>query len=122
MDPKALTLSRNTKPVIREKAPRHKSGDHFLRGPIPMNWLYAASAAAGRGSGFQVAIAIWYLSGLNKQARTVKLRGSVLRRIGVDRHAVYRGLEVLEHARLVSVERRPGQSPVVTILDLQEAN
>ena len=119
MDPKALTLSRTTNPVIRDKAPRHKSGERFLRGPVPMNWLYAASVASGHGSGFKVAIAIWYLSGLNKQARTIKLSGQVLGQMGVERHAGYRGLEALGKAGLVSVERRAGQSPIVTIRDVE---
>ena len=81
-----------------------------------MDWLCAAARATGHGSGFQVAIALWYLSGLNRQSKTVKLRGSVLREMGVDRHAGYRGLTALEQAGLVSVERRSGQSPVVTLL------
>ena len=34
---------------MHEKAPCHKPGERFLRGPIPMNRLYAASRAAGRG-------------------------------------------------------------------------
>ena len=119
MDPKALTLTnRPLTPKREKKAPRHKSGEHFLRGPIPMAWLCAASRASGNGSGFKVAIALWYLSGLNRQARTVKLKGSVLREMGVDRHAAYRGLVTLEEAGLISVERHPGRSPLVTILDV----
>ena len=120
MDPKALTLSRTTKPVKRDKAPHHKSGDRFLRGPIPLNWLCAASVASGHGSGFKVAIVLWYLSGLNKQAKTIKLSGSVLRQLGTERHAAYRGLEALEKARLVSVERHVGRSPIVTIHNVTE--
>lgn len=116
MDPRALSLTGRPDAPKREKAPRHRSGDHFLRGPIPMDWLCAAARAAGHGSGFQVAIALWYLSGLNRQSKTVKLSGSVLREMGVERHAGYRGLAALEQAGLVSVERPSGQSPVVTLL------
>lgn len=83
-----------------------------------MDWLCAASKACGRGSGFKVAIALWYLSGLNRQARTVKLSGSVLREFGIERHAGYRGLGALEAAGLVIVERHPGRSPLVTIIDI----
>jgi hypothetical protein len=86
-----------------------------------MNWLYAASVASGHGCGFKVAIALWYLSGLNRQAKTVRLRSSVLRKMGVERHAGYRGLEVLEKAGLIGVERHPGQSPLVTLLGVGEA-
>jgi hypothetical protein len=116
MDPQALSLPSRSSAPKREKAPHHKSGEHFLRGPIPMDWLCAAARAAGRGSGFQVAIALWYLSGLNRQSKTVNLKGSILREMGVDRHAGYRGLAALERAGLVSVERHSGQLPVVTLL------
>lgn len=121
MDPRTLSLPGHSLIPKRGKAPRPKSGSCFLRGPIPMDWICAASKASGHGSGVKVAIALWYLSGLNRQARTVKLRGSVLREMGVDRHAGYRGLEALEKAGLVSVERHPGRNPVVTILDTGEA-
>ena len=110
-------------PKSAQKAPSTKRGRHFLRGPIPLDWINAAATASGRGSGFQVAMALWYLSGLNRQARTIKLRGSVLRKMGVDRHADYRGLRglrALEDAKLVQVRRNPGQCPMVTLLDVEE--
>lgn len=116
MDPKALTLPRRSITSKREKAPHHKTGEHFLRGPIPMDWLYAASKASGRGRGFQVAIVLWYLSGLNHQTRTVKLSGSVLTKMGIKRHAGYRGLAALEKAGLVHVEKHDGRAPLVTLL------
>lgn len=120
MDPRALSLPSRPVAPKRGKAPRHKSGDRFLRGPIPMDWIYAAAKATGHGSGFKVAIVIWYLSGLNRQSKTVKLSGSVLREMGVERHAGYRGLVALEKAGLVRVERNSGQSPTVSILAARE--
>ena len=116
MDPRALSLTGRPDAPKRGKAPRHRAGERFLRGPIPMDWICAAARATGHGSGFKVAIALWHSSGLNRQAKTVKLSGSVLRDMGVERHAGYRGLVALERAGLVSVERRSGQSPVVTLL------
>ena len=120
MDPRTLSLTRHPDAPKRGKAPRHKSGEHFLRGPIPMDWIGAAARATGHGRGFKVAIALWYLSGLNRQSKTVKLSGTVLRDMGVERHAGYRGLAALEQAGLVSVERRSGQSPIVSILGVGE--
>jgi hypothetical protein len=61
-------------------------------------------------------VAIWFLAGMRRSA-TVPLSGSVLRDCGVDRHAGYRGLRVLEQAGLVRVQRHPGRNPVVTVLD-----
>lgn len=72
--------------------------------------------ATGHGSGLQVKITLWYLSGLNRQSNTVKLRRSVLRNVAVWRHAGYRKLAALELAGRVSVERRSEQSPIVTLL------
>ena len=86
-----------------------------------MDWINIASKASGTGSGFNVAIALWYQSGLNCQAKTVKLSGSVLRKMGIERHAGYRGLEALEAVDLIRVERRPGQSPMVTLLSVDAA-
>lgn len=117
MDPRALSLPGHSLTPKREKAPRHKNGEHFLRGPIPMDWIYLASIASGHGCGLNVAIALWYISGLNKQSSTVKLSGKVLRKMGIKRHAGYRGLLSLESAGLVSVERHPGRSPIVTLLN-----
>ena len=122
MDPSSLSLKGHILPPTKEsrkRAPRHKSGEPFLCGPIPMNWLAAASEASGHGSGLGVAIALWYLSGLNHRAKTVKLSGSVLRQMGIERHAGYLGLKKLEKAGLVSVERHAGRLPVVTILSLE---
>lgn len=117
MEPRALSLPGRSLIPKRGKAPRHKKGEHFLRGPIPMEWVYLASTASGNGCGFNVAMALWYLSGLNHQSSTVKLSGKVLRKMGIQRHAGYRGLNALESAGLVSVERHPGRSPVVTLLN-----
>ncbi len=122
IDPKNLSLPGRSPNPKKGKAPRHKPGNHFLCGPIPMDWLCAAAMASGQGSGFKVAIALWYLSGLNRQAGTVKLSGSVLCKMGVERHAGYRGLKVLEEAKLVSVVRSPGQSPMVTLLSVEATN
>ncbi len=117
MDLQNLTLKQISPLVSTGKAPRHQPGEHFLRGPIPMKWLSAASSASGRGSGLKVALAIWYLSGLNGQSHTVKLQTAALRNLGVDRHAAYRGLKALEEAGLVRVQRHPGRTPVVTLLE-----
>ena len=120
MDPDALSLKRAPHKPQQARAPHHKSGERFLRGPIPMNWLNKASRTSGRGSAFQIAIAIWHISGLKKQARRFRLVSSVLKNMGINRHACYRGLRVLENARLIHVERHAGRLPIVTILDCSE--
>lgn len=100
--------------------PRHKSGQHFLKGPIPLDWLCVAARRCGRGSGFTVGIIIWYLCGLSKSRACIRLKGSVVRRFGLTRYACYRGLADLEKAFLVSVERHPGRNPLVTVLPVTD--
>ena len=122
MDPRSLSFACYPLKSDNGKAPHHRSGETFLRGPIPWNWLCAAALASGKGSGFKLAIVLWHLSGLNRQSKTVKLSGKKLRNMGVDRHAAYRGLKALEAASLISVQRRLGRSPMVTIIGVAESN
>lgn len=86
----------------------------FLKGPIPLAWLTAASALSGKA--LQIALAIRFLSGVQR-SRVVRLAPSVVARFGVDRHAAYRALKVLECAQLVKAVRRRGRAPEVTILE-----
>lgn len=95
------------------KLPRHKPGETFLKGPIPLPWLYQAGQQPGKA--LHVAIALWFLAGV-KRSHKVALSGALLRRLGVARHAGYRGLGALETAGLDSVERHSGRNPLVTIL------
>jgi hypothetical protein len=115
-NPKNLSLpaARALHGLKGQKPPRHKPGEKFLKGPIPWKWLMLAAQQPGRA--FHVAIALWFLAGI-KQERTVGLSNKLMKDFGVDRHAKYRGLHALEVVGLVSVERRGGRSPVVTILD-----
>ena len=118
IDPKKLALQTENDLPRSDRAPQHRKGERFLRGPIPMAWICTASKVCGHGRGLNVAIALWFLSGLNNQKATVTLKSTVLRDMGIDRHAAYRGLEKLEKAGLVSVERNTGRLPIVTLLPL----
>lgn len=89
----------------------------FVKGPIPVPWIAAASRQPGRA--LHVAMAIWYLAGLSRTL-SVELRPSTVRQFGVDRYAAYRGLHALERAGLVAVRRHRGRCPTVTILRATE--
>lgn len=89
---------------------RFAKGELFLRGPIPWAWLQRAMVLPGRA--LHVALSLWLQAGiLNGALVTVNLS-----RLSVDRSAASRGLAALEAAGLVSVRRRPGRKPLVTIL------
>ena len=102
------------RPAKRKLPPRHKRGEWFLKGPIPGAWL--AQAAALRGRTLHVAMALWYLAGVEK-SRTVKPTWAVWRRFGVSPDTGRRGLAALERVGLVTVDRHRGRCPVVTIWD-----
>ena len=99
--------------------PRHKKGVHFLKGPVLLKWL--ARAACCRGKALHVAIILWYRAGLQKSA-TIKVPGWTAKLFGLDRHAKTRGLKALEEAGLVSITRRQGCSPQVTLLEHRQAS
>lgn len=94
--------------------PRHRPGERFLKGPIPMEWL--ALAAKLPGKALHVGMAVWHLAGM-KRSSTVILTASLLRSLGVTRYAARRALKVLEQAQLVSVGRHRGRNPTVVLLE-----
>ena len=103
------------RPAKLKRLPRHKAGEWFLKGPIPGGWLHRAAELPGRA--LHVALAVWYLAGLEKSQR-VKVTWGVFDRFGVSPDAGRRGLAALEQDGLVLVKRSPGRCPVVTILEV----
>lgn len=97
---------------------RRKSGDEFLRGPIPLPWL--ARAAALRGKALAVGIAIWFKHGATK-GKPVKASASLLDKLKVNRKSGYRALESLESAGLINVQRQAGRAPIVNIVAVSPA-
>jgi hypothetical protein len=102
-------------PKPKSGLPRHRAGEKFLKGPIPLNWLTLAAALPGKA--LHVAIALWFQGGVEKSA-TVRLNLSRLQAFGVERTAGSRALERLSARRLVTVAQRPGCAPIVTILEV----
>jgi hypothetical protein len=89
----------------------------FINGPIPLAWMKAAATLPGKC--LHVGLALWYLAGL-KKTKTVALGNLVLEGFGVSRKAKGNCLKELERAGLITVESRPGCSPIVTLLDAPE--
>jgi hypothetical protein len=85
-----------------------------LQGPVPLDWLSAAARVPGKS--LHVGIALWFVSGLQR-SHIVVLSNNTIRRFGLDRNAKYRGLAWLEQANLISVRRKLGRAPMVTILE-----
>jgi hypothetical protein len=80
---------------------------------MPSQWTMAAARLPGRT--LHLAMTIQALAVANNSSR-VALSNIVSLQFGLDRSAKYRALACLERAGLVSVERKLGRSPIVTLL------
>jgi len=109
-----------TSPIVAAKVGEQKvqkkiSGE-FLKGPIPLLWLTAASNLSGKAP-LAVGLAIWFESGRRK-SNEVKLTSAILQRFAIKRKSKYTALISLEDAGLIRVRREPRKNPVVTILEI----
>jgi hypothetical protein len=109
-----LRIAPRSARVAKERLPRPQGGQHFLKGPIPLEWLELAARLPGRS--LHVGVSLWFLGGVHR-SRVIPLSNHTSRRFGLDRNSKYRGLDWLEQAGLISVERKLGRAPLVTILE-----
>ena len=85
-----------------------KTGGLFLRGPIPMPWLYEAAKLGV--SPLWVGCVLWHLAGL-KKSDTFLVSNLHLHRWGIERRAKSRALKALSDAGLITItsaQRRQG--------------
>ena len=99
-----------SEPVLTGSGPVRRP----LYGPIPWAWWLPASRLPGKS--LQVASACWLLAGWYRSAE-FELALDDWAELGLSRFSTYRGLECLRGVGLVSVARRSGRSPSVSILD-----
>jgi hypothetical protein len=107
--------TRKTRVAIRKDVPRHGSGDKFIKGPIPLDWIRAASRCGRRST--CLAILLWYAAGCQR-TNPIKLGPSILSELAIAPKTASRILERMHSMRIVSVEFHRGRSPLVTILAL----
>ena len=89
----------------------------FLRGPVPMDWLSRAAELPGKT--LNVALAIWWLKGMT-QSESFKLNRKSLSLFNIKRDAASISLKRLEGAGLIKIQKKVGQRPVISIIDLQD--
>ena len=116
IDPSRIRLRNQPKSATIHRLPRPRAGEKFLKGPIPLDWLSTAARLPGKS--LHVALSIWLTASMSRSA-TVPLSNMAALAFGLDRNAKYRALQWLEEAGLISVERKLGRSPVVTLLELK---
>jgi hypothetical protein len=101
--------------TIKPEPPRHQLGETFIRGPIPWRWLAEASRLSG--SGFAVAMGVWYLA--RRFRRDVRAGVPELADwLGLGCTSIRTGLRLAEAAELVSVTRAPGRKLVLSLREL----
>jgi DNA-binding transcriptional ArsR family regulator len=88
-----------------------------LKGSIPWVWLSAAARLPGRALHVAIELRLW--AGI-KKTRHFALTISALTDLGVSRSAAYRGLVALEREGLVTIDRRRGRKPRVTVVEIDD--
>lgn len=120
LDPATVAWGESAQPLPAKKSPavpRHRPGEAFLKGPIPWRWL-AAALLPGRC--LHVGLVLWHLHWLQRRPK-IRLNNATLLELGVDKHAKRRALKRLEEAGLIAIERRTGNYPLITLLDLHDS-
>ena len=101
-------------PLKREKVvlqrPRYEL---FIRGPIDFEWVKKAATLPGKT--WLVGTAIWFVVGM-AESNTITIQGWIIADLNISRKAFNRALGRLEGIGLISVNRRPGCSPEITLL------
>ena len=111
--------SRLSEQSIRRREKQYESRQQeFIKGPLPLPWMIAATALPGKYP-LAVALVIQFRAGLEKTSTELRLTSKMLQRFGINRLAGYRALAVLEDAGLVTVDRKPGRCPLVSIREKQ---
>jgi DNA-binding transcriptional ArsR family regulator len=79
---------------------------------IPVSWITKADEAGA----LKLGLALWFFVGVTG-SRTIRFTKRLRDAFQLDRSTVYRGLKVLEDAKLVKVTSNQGSPTIVTVLD-----
>lgn len=99
----------------RHRTQRVRHQREYIKGPIPVDWVRRVLQLSTKA--IAVALALVYKAGVSKSKKDLPMTPRLLERFGVCRRTGRWGLRILEEHKLVTVERRCGRSPRVTILD-----
>lgn len=99
---------------LEEETACVRSTERFLQlSQAPLDWLEKAAHLPGKA--LAVSLAIWALAIAVKQ-KTVMVTPISVKGFGVDAAAKSRALSALVKAGLLTVERRKGRFPIVTLV------
>jgi hypothetical protein len=94
------------------RAARARRAGRFLKGPIPMADIAAAARLPGKG--LAVLLAVHHRAALTRN-ETVKLPAGLMNDLGVTKDGKARALRQLEAAGMITVHRKPGRSPIISM-------
>ncbi len=97
----------------RRRTRRRKA--HYIR-TTPVSWFVELSKLPGK-TPLIIGMALQYRAGVSK-TREVELNRWVRELFGLQRHQVSRGVDLLEKAGLIRVQRDAGRLASITILDV----
>jgi hypothetical protein len=100
-----------------KRPPRHRSGDPFIKGPVPYAWI--ASACRLPGAGLRVAMASRFLCCRFRRENRWGL-DAMAGGLRISNRSARRGFHSAELAGLLAVEREPGCKLAVSVLDFPE--
>lgn len=100
---------------MQEQRERARRAGRFIAGPIPVDWM--ARALRLKASAGKVGVVLFFQRGLCGRDE-FRIEPARFRELDIDKSTRRRGLLALEEVGLIAVQREPGRSPVVTILDL----
>jgi hypothetical protein len=83
-----------------------------------MDWVIRASRLPGRA--LHVGIEVWFRCGMSKSPTSAFSVSRTAKALEVGRASITRGLQALEHASLVKVDRGNGRRSLVTVLECPE--
>ena len=114
LDISSINHQKKKKPFPQK--PHYKS---FIRGPIDFEWVKQAATLPGKA--WLVGTAIWFVVGMAK-SNTITIQGQIIADLNISRKAFNRALDRLAEIGLITVNRRPGCSPEITLLYLLQEN
>jgi hypothetical protein len=87
-----------------------KRNQHFIM--VPWRWVEALQGATGQT--YHVALCLLYMR-WRGGSETVKLSNKAIADDGISRQSKWRALRDLERRGLITLECRPGRSPVIRV-------
>ena len=109
-------FSKRNKRVRKERKVRKNDYGKFII-TSPLYWMSKASHLSSKS--LNVAVGLWYLHGLNKR-KSFKMEKHVLEKFNITAETYNLVLKKMEAAGLISVERLPGQTPNIYIIEEED--